>query len=105
VHQGLAVIEGNFGVALKLHTAPPGPDDLNGEEHFYVMSNRMPLGRISRRRGTKNGISWVWSINGVIASPGVMATMGAASTLDEAQAELTKNWRKWLAWSGLQDIE
>jgi len=39
------------------------------------------------------------------AGPGVMMTLGTANTLDEAEADLAKNWRKWLTWAGLNELD
>jgi polyhydroxyalkanoate synthase subunit PhaC len=33
----------------------------------------------------------------------VMRLAGMSTSLDEAQAQLTENWRKWLAWANLQE--
>jgi hypothetical protein len=64
----------------------------------------MLLGRMYRRGGSSDGaFPWVWSIDGLQASPGVMVTAGSVDTLEEAKAEIAKNWRKWLAWAALQE--
>ena len=79
----------------------PGESD---KDDYEVLSGRMPLGRIYRRSGPSgHAFPWVWSIDAVQASPGVMVTAGSVNTLEEAKAEVAKNWRKWLAWAALQE--
>ena len=61
----------------------------------------MAVGRIYRRTGgLAEAPAWVWTILNVHAGPGIMMSNGVVNTLDEAKAELAKNWRKWLVWVG-----
>jgi hypothetical protein len=79
------------------------PGDWNDDD-YDVMSNKMAVGRKYRRTGgPPDTPAWVWSILNVHAGPGIMISNGVVNTLDEAKAELAKNWRKWLAWAGLHD--
>jgi hypothetical protein len=35
----------------------------------------------------------------------VVTMSGKVATLEIAKTQLAANWRKWLAWAGLQEIE
>lgn len=45
---------------------------------------------------------WEWHINGEIVAQLVNAS-GQAHSLDEAKAELARNWRRWLELKGLPE--
>ena len=76
---------------------------VKGERDDYdVMSGSMPVGRIYRRPSAgPDTPQWAWSITGVKDGPSAMVLGGAKHTLDEAKAELAKNWQEWLAWATL----
>ena len=72
---------------------------------YSVMSADLVVGRIYEdRTATTEELRWFWAINGVHA-PQVVTISGKVATLDQAKAELAENWRKWLAWAGLQEVE
>jgi hypothetical protein len=62
------------------------------------------VGRIYEDRTAPEALRWYWTLNGVHA-PRIATTSGKVATLDRAKAQLAENWRKWLAWAGLQEIE
>jgi hypothetical protein len=69
-----------------------------------VMSNEYVVGRIYEERHAPEELRWFWALNGVHA-PQVVTTSGKVATLEQAKAQLAENWRKWLAWAGLQEVE
>jgi hypothetical protein len=73
-------------------------------EDYDVMNGKLVVGRIHRpMRSPPDAESWAWSITGVQAELGVMVSNGTSRSLDEAKAELMKNWRKWLTWAELTE--
>ena len=73
----------------------PGPPEWSDEDYDVTWTGQA-VGRIYRRSGAADEAqSWFWSIL-IAAAPGI-TTNGLAETLDEAKAELAKNWRMGLA--------
>ena len=72
---------------------------------FEVSSGDFPVGRLYEESEAPRQLRWYWTINGVRAGRSIMRTDGRAATLDEAKVQLTENWRKWLAWARLTEIE
>jgi hypothetical protein len=69
-----------------------------------VMSGELRLGRIYQRAGsTRSDAQWMWAINGVHGGPHDMRRAGMTATFEQAHAELSGNWDKWLAWAGLRE--
>jgi hypothetical protein len=67
------------------------------------MSGELRLGRIYQRIGpTRPEAQWIWAINGVYGGPHDMRRAGMTATFEQAHAELSGNWDKWLAWAGLR---
>ena len=89
---------------LTLRSNPDTAPERRQSDHL-VMSGELQVGRIYKRESTVNADSqWLWAINGVQrAGPEVMRVAGLTATLETAQAELTENWQKWLAWAHLQE--
>jgi hypothetical protein len=89
-------------------TLRPNPDTAleRRQSDHVVMSGELQVGRIYKRESTINADSqWLWAINGVQrAGPDVMRVAGLTTTLEAAQAELSENWQKWLAWAHLQEL-
>ena len=83
------------------------PNITSASRHFdhLVMSGELCVGRIYKRElANSPETQWLWAINGVQpAGSDVMRLAGMSTSLDEAQAQLTENWRKWLAWANLQE--
>jgi hypothetical protein len=69
-----------------------------------VMSGELRLGRIYQRVGpTRPDAQWIWAINGVYGGPHDMRRAGMTATFDQAHAELSGHWDKWLAWARLRE--
>lgn len=75
------------------------------EPDFMVLSGGLVVGRIYRLHAGPQEGRWFWAINGVNTEPGVARMSERADTLEEAKAALAENWRKWLAWARLREIE
>jgi hypothetical protein len=43
--------------------------------------------------------AWWWTIFGVLAKPPDVRTDGHAPTLEQAKADLSACWHRWLAWA------
>jgi hypothetical protein len=68
------------------------------------MSGELRLGRIYQRIGpTRSDAQWIWAINGVYGGPHDMRRAGMTATFEQAHAELSGNWDKWLAWARLRE--
>lgn len=75
------------------------------EPDFVVLSGGLVVGRIYRiHAGPQHG-RWFWTVSGVHAAPAVMRLSDRVDTLEAAKAELAANWRKWLAWARLKEID
>ena len=79
--------------------------DWHGVDDYAVFSGNLQMGRIYQDVTNNNAdVRWFWSITGAFISPAVGAAIsGRAESRQAAQAELAANWRKWLAWAGLQE--
>jgi hypothetical protein len=91
-------------MTLKLrrnNLAQPGYPD---RSDYSVMSNELVVGRIYDVHSGPEELRWFWAVNGVHA-PMVVTTSGKVATVEIAKAQLADNWRKWLAWAGLQEVE
>ena len=90
---------------LTLRRNPDSALERRQSDHL-VMSGELQVGRIYKRESTINADSqWLWAINGVQrAGPDVMRVAGMTATLETAQAELSENWQKWLAWAHLHEL-
>jgi hypothetical protein len=76
-----------------------GPDD------YDVKSGEFTVGRIYRMSNmAPPQPSWLWAINGVHGAHGVMTSTGQTQTREDAMEQFAMNWRKWLAWAGLQEL-
>ena len=72
---------------------------------FVVLSGGLVVGRIYRIQAGPQQGRWFWSVSGIHAEPAVMRISDRADTLDAAKAQLAENWRKWLSWARLKEIE
>lgn len=75
------------------------------EPDFVVLSGGLVVGRIYRIQAGPQQGRWFWSVTGVHAAPVVMRITDRADTLEAAKAQLAENWRKWLSWARLKEIE
>jgi hypothetical protein len=75
------------------------------QSDFIVLSGRLVVGRIYRIQAGPQQGRWFWAVSGVHAEPAVMRISDRADTLDLAKAQLAENWRKWLSWARLKEIE
>jgi hypothetical protein len=78
---------------------------IGSQNDFEVCSGGFILGKIYEESAASEQLRWYWTINGVWAGRAIMRTDGRVATLDEAQEQLAENWRKWLAWAKLGEIE
>jgi hypothetical protein len=72
---------------------------------YTVFSGVSAVGRIYEERGAPADLQWFWAITGIFGTPPHMRMDGHAPTLESAKAQLGENWRKWLAWAKLTEIE
>lgn len=79
----------------------PSPD----QPDFVVYSGGLSVGRLYRITAGPQRGRWYWAINGVHAGAGVMRITGRADTLEQAKTALAENWRRWLAWARLRELE
>ena len=70
---------------------------------YIVMSGNLPIGRVHEAAESPEN-RWIWTIFGVTAGPAVMETGGRMGTLDDARGRLEANWKKWLAWAKLAEL-
>jgi hypothetical protein len=71
----------------------------------HVLSGKLRVGRIYKRKAHKPELQWLWAIDGVqLTEPEVVRVAGTAATFEEAEAQLKENWHKWLAWAQLKEI-
>jgi hypothetical protein len=97
-------------MVLMFHRESSQPDD------YAVISGELRVGRIYKRTSIVNPRSqWLWALNAVrdtelgrLRLAGVtlqgLRLAGMTATLDEAQAELSENWSKWVAIMQMQKI-
>ena len=87
-------------------TLRPNITSASRQFDHLVMSGELCVGRIYKREPANSPeTQWLWAINGVQpAGSDVMRLAGMSKSLDEAQTQLTENWRKWLAWANLQEV-
>jgi len=72
---------------------------------YDVKSGEFTVGRISRTTNmAPPQPSWLWALNGVHGAHGVMTPTGHAQTREETMEHFAINWRRWLAWAGLQEL-
>jgi hypothetical protein len=76
-----------------------------GPNDYLVFSGGFIVGSIRQETAGQQRGKWFWAINGVHAGPAVMAICSHTDTLEDAKAQLASEWRKWLAWSKLTEIE
>jgi len=72
---------------------------------YTLFSGEFAVGRIYEERGAPADLKWFWAITGIFGTPADMRMDGHAPTLESAEAQLGENWRKWLAWAKLTEIE
>jgi hypothetical protein len=66
-----------------------------------VAHGEWEVGLIDRRfAGTDR---YIWHLNRVPGGPDGLRLTGVADTFEEAEAELRKCWRQWLAWADLEE--
>jgi hypothetical protein len=71
---------------------------------YTVFSGGWAIARIYEDRGALPALRWFWALYGPHAGPPVMRKDGRARSLDAAKTQFADNWRKWLAWAGLQEV-
>ena len=72
---------------------------------YTVFSGEFAVGRIYEVRGAPADLQWFWAITGIFGTPADMRMDGHAPTRASAEAQLGENWRTWLAWAKLTEIE
>jgi hypothetical protein len=72
---------------------------------YTLFSGEFAVGRIYEERGAPADLKWFWAITGIFGTPADMRMDGHAPTLESAKARLDENWRKWLAWAKLTEVE
>jgi len=72
---------------------------------YTVFSGEFAVGRIYEVRGAPADLQWFWAITGIFGTPADMRMDGHAPTRESAEAQLGENWRTWLAWAKLTEIE
>lgn len=93
-------------MALKLRPLKISPPVYEDRKDYAVVSGEFVVGRIYEDRAvTREELRWFWAINGILNQPPVMRADGRAPTLDHAKAEVAENWRKWLAWARLAEMD
>jgi len=83
------------------------PDDASPNDQ-RVMHGEWQVGLLEKRSSSlrRNETTWFWALNGVPSPvPTGLCLAGFAGTVDEARAELKKNWEQWLAWANLSPPE
>jgi hypothetical protein len=66
---------------------------------------RLQRGHWATARGAPPDLQWFWAITGIFGTTPDMRMDGHAPTLESTKAQLGENWRKWLAWAKLTEIE
>jgi len=61
--------------------------------------------RIYKERDAPTHLQWFWAITSIFGTPSDLRMDGHAPTLESAKAQLGENWRKWLSWAKLTEIE
>ena len=56
-------------------------------------------------RGAPPDLQGFWAITGIFGTPADMRMDGHAPTRESAEAQLGENWRTWLAWAKLTEID
>jgi hypothetical protein len=73
------------------------------EMRFAVFSHELEIGTIYKELLSGNvPPSWSWHLH-VDGPQHITPSHGSAGTLDEAKAELERNWQAWLALAGLRE--
>jgi hypothetical protein len=65
---------------------------------YTVFCGEWAIGRIYQTRGGPDHLRWFWSLT--VNPP--MARSDRVATLEEAKAQLKKNWDAWKAWAELE---
>jgi hypothetical protein len=92
-------------MTLKLRPAGLSRPVDHDQKDYVVMSGDFVVGRIYEDRHVRKELRWFWAINGVRAGSSVMQKDGRTPTIEEAKAHLADNWRRWLAWAKLHEID
>jgi hypothetical protein len=80
------------------------PNPLSPNDH-QVMHGEWLIGQINPALTGGTLARWLWALNGVPGgTPTAIRLAGVATTIDEAEAALTRSWEQWLAWAGLSDV-
>jgi len=75
-----------------------------GRADFTIYDQDHAIGRIFKDR-TRPELRWFWSITMIGVRHAGIQTDGHSPTLEQAQAELQTNWRKWLVSAKLEQQE
>jgi hypothetical protein len=70
---------------------------------YTVFSGEWAVGRIYEDRGALPMLRWFWALFGPHAGPDVMRKDGRAAILEQAKAELYRNWQHCLTWAQLRE--
>jgi hypothetical protein len=92
-----------MGLTLR-PTSLGAPADTDRSD-YTLFSGEFAVGLIYEECGAPADLRWFWAITGIFGAPASMRMDGHAPTLAAAQAQLGENWRKWLAWAKLTEIE
>jgi hypothetical protein len=92
-------------MGLTLRPAGVGAPADGGRGDYTLFSGEFAVGRIYEERGAPADLKWFWAITGIFGAPAEMRMDGHAPTLEAAEAQLGQNWRRWLAWAKLAEIE
>jgi hypothetical protein len=72
-------------------------------DDWLLLSHKFVVGRVLRDRSGAQAGRYSWSLTGIHGAP--IQNHGVVDTLEQAQAELMANWRRWQEWAGMRDID